>query len=623
MRINWDLVMGFKLYAQLLPRRAALLLSLLAFISLSSAVSAQYNDIRIVSERQNGGDGNGLVSSISLSGDGSLAVFSTTSTNLLNTDTNSLADVYLYTRSSGALTLVSVGTNGLAGNGASGEAIISADGSVVVFSSTASNLVSGDTNGVSDVFLYNVSSGETTLASRSSAAVIGNGASSSPSLSADGNLVVFQSDATNLVDNDTNSATDIFLKNQSGDTTTRLSLDLGGTQGDAASSHAVISADGTKAAFVSSATNLLPAPDSNGFADILIKVISSGVVTRASISSSLVAGNEASSHPALSQDGRYVAFSSLASNLVSADSNSVSDIFVHDTNTLTTTRVSLSQSGLSPNDSSTAPAISNSGRYVAFVSSASNLVNADTNNSSDIFVYDRSAQETARVSISAYGGASNGESSAPIITADGQYVGFVSIANNLVSGDNNGKVDAFQTNIECLVDLGSTTTDTDSDSVVNCSETCGNDATKTVPGICGCGVADTDTDSDGSADCNDLCDSDPAKIAQGSCGCGVADVDSNSNGVADCLDPNSSTVPSTPLIEVTGNKALVVFSGIYTGVKYRIVIKRNGHTVRTVSTRKSSYRIKNLTSGRYSLTYTISIGGVTSRSSLAKRFRIK
>ena len=172
-----------------------------------------------------------------------------------------------------------------------------------------------------------------------------------------------------------------------------------------------------------------------------------GDITRVSVDSSGAEANGGSTKPAISDDGRFVAFESGASNLVSGDTNNADDIFVHDRQTGTTTRVSIDSSGAEANGSSSSPAISADGRYVAFYSDATNLINGDTNGCGDIFVNDRQTGQTTRVSVSSSGV----EENAPppddylilSISGDGRYVAFYSDATNLVSGDTNGAADIF------------------------------------------------------------------------------------------------------------------------------------------------------------------------------------
>jgi len=161
-------------------------------------------------------------------------------------------------------------------------------------------------------------------------------------------------------------------------------------------------------------------------------------IARVSVSSAGAQTNNRSQYPALSGDGRYVAFSSPADNLVRDDTNRSEDVFVHDLVTRQTTRVSESSTGAQANKGSMLPHISADGRYVTFVSYADNLVPGDVNGVSDVFVHDLVTGETTRVSVSTAGVAANDDSSGPFISGNGRYVLFRSDASNLVPDDTNG-----------------------------------------------------------------------------------------------------------------------------------------------------------------------------------------
>src|SRR5512134_1491016 len=224
--------------------------------------------------------------------------------------------------------------------------------------------------------------------------------------------------------------------------TTRVSVSSDGTEADSSSDHAAISADGRFVAFASLASNLVP-DDTNNAADIFVHDRLTGMTERVSVDSRGRQGDGdsgligvGSPHPAISADGRFIAFPSFATNLVPRDTNGslISDIFVHDRLTGDTERVSVSSTGEQADDYSTGPAISADGRYVTFQSNASTLVPGDTNFRDDIFVHDRLTGTTERVSISSAGVEANDSSFGPDISADGQFVAFSSFANNLVPG---------------------------------------------------------------------------------------------------------------------------------------------------------------------------------------------
>ena len=337
---------------------------------------------------------------------------------------------------------VSVDSTGVEGNDISFLVSISADGRYVAFRSNASNLVAGDTNGTGDIFVHDIVTGTTTRVSVDSTGAEGDGRSNRPSISADGRYVAFQSLATNLVAGDTNGTDDIFVHDTVTSETTRVSVDSTGAEGNDLSFFASISADGRYVAFRSTSSNLV-AGDANGTADIFVHDTVTSETTRVSVDSTGAEGDGFSSRPSISADGRYVAFQSLATNLVAGDTNGSDDIFVHDTVTSETTRVSVDSTGAEGNDESFSPSISVDGRYVAFHSVATNLVAGDTNGTADIFVHDTVTGTTTRVSVDSTGAEGDNESLSPSISADGHYVAFHSVATNLVAGDTNGTDDIF------------------------------------------------------------------------------------------------------------------------------------------------------------------------------------
>jgi Tol biopolymer transport system component len=263
-----------------------------------------------------------------------------------------------------------------------------------------------------------------------------------PWISANGTRTVFHSGASNLVAGDSNNADDIFLHDSASGLTTRVSVATGGAQGDGYSSAPRISADGRYVAFLSGATNLA-AGDTNGFPDVFVHDTQSGVTTRVSGGSAGAPANGACYAPSISDDGRYVAFHSAATNLVVGDTNNSWDVFVHDRHSGITTRASVNSSGAQGSSHSAAPSLSGDGRFVAFHSNASNLIAGDTNGAWDIFVRDLQSGAVERVSRDSAGAAGNGNCADASISADGRYVAFHSAATNLVANDNNARDDAF------------------------------------------------------------------------------------------------------------------------------------------------------------------------------------
>jgi Tol biopolymer transport system component len=335
---------------------------------------------------------------------------------------------------------------------------ISADGRYVTFESGASTLVSGDTNGTYDIFVHDWQTGQTTRTSVASNGAQGDGFSDLAVISADGRYVAFRSAASNLVPDDTNSNRDIFVHDRQTGQTRRVSVASDGTQGYGDSFDCAISADGRYVSFVSGADNLV-ADDTNGHLDIFVHDLQTGQTSRVSVATDGTQGDYDSHTPTLSADGRYVAFDSQAGNLAPDDTNGCHDVFIHDRQTGETVRVSAATDGTQGDSISEYPAISGDGRYVAYRSYATNLVPGDTNGTSDIFWHDRQTGETRRVSVASDGTQGNGYSDYPSISGDGQYVGFYSYSDNLVAGDTNGAPDAFvyhwQTGVTTRISIAS------------------------------------------------------------------------------------------------------------------------------------------------------------------------
>jgi hypothetical protein len=339
-------------------------------------------------------------------------------------------------------TRVSVRSNGDQADSESNSSSISAGGRFVAFTSGASNLVPGDTNDTWDVFVHDRQTGTTSRFSLRSNGDQGNADSYSPSISAGGRFVAFTSAASNLVPGDTNDTWDVFVHDRQTGTSSRVSVRSNGDQGNLTSGGgASISADGRFVAFTSVASNLVPG-DTNAQPDVFVRDRQTGMTSRVSVASNADQGNSNSYSSSISADGRFVAFQSDASNLVTGDTNVSSDVFVHDRQTGKTSRVSVRSNGDQADHVSWAPSISADGRFVAFVSHA-HLVAGDTNDAADVFVHDRQTGRTTRVSVRSNGNQANRRSDEPSISANGRFVGFHSFASNLITGDTNDTVDVF------------------------------------------------------------------------------------------------------------------------------------------------------------------------------------
>jgi WD40-like Beta Propeller Repeat len=388
------------------------------------------------------------IQAVAISSDGRFVAFASPASNLIAGDTNGAVDVFVNDRSTGATTRVSVASDGTQANAGSFDPSISADGRFVAYWSAASNLVSGDTNGSVDVFVHDRSTGETTRASVSSAGVAGNGHSFYPSISSSGRFVAFTSEATNLVAGDTNGQTDVFVRDRDTGTTLRASVASDGSEANGLlwTLRPGISGDGSRVAFSSEATNLV-AGDTNGQVDVFVRDLGANTTVRANVSSAGAQADGSSDFdPTLSSTGRFVAFTSDATNLVPGDTNGSLDAFVRDLDLGQTTRVSLTSAGGEiPGGAGGFVDISGDGSSVAFVSNDGGVVPGDANGLWDVFV--RSGGTTRRLSLGESGAEPNASAFNPALSADGAHLAFWSAATNLVASDTNYAADVFVTSV--------------------------------------------------------------------------------------------------------------------------------------------------------------------------------
>ncbi|MBK7642573.1 MAG: PD40 domain-containing protein [Planctomycetes bacterium] len=325
-----------------------------------------------------------------VSSDARFVAFGAEATDLVPGDTNAVADIFLRDRRHATTERVSVGPGGTQANGVSVAPTVSDDGRCVAFLSSASNLVVGDTNGTFDVFVRDRETGSTQRVNVSSFGAQGNGASNSPAITRDGRYVAFTSAASNLVQGDTNGHWDAFVRDRQMGTTVLVTVASDGTQGDGDSDQPALSDDGRFVAFTSLSANLV-AGDSNGYADVFVHDLVLGTTERVSLGQSGVEGDFFSSDPDISGDGRFVAFRSQASNLLGAGVPTFGGVFVYDRLTHALEIVDTPTVGGTANAYPITTSISRDGRYVAFGSEASDLVPGDTNSSGDVFIHDRHA----------------------------------------------------------------------------------------------------------------------------------------------------------------------------------------------------------------------------------------
>jgi Tol biopolymer transport system component len=322
---------------------------------------------------------------------------------------------------------VSVGLDGAPAGGTSEFPAISGDGRYVAFSSDAANLVPGDTNDATDVFVRDLRTGRTTRASVDSRGRQADRGSTLPALSADGRFVAFESTATNLVPGDTNAGLDVFVHDVRSGLTRRASLTAKGRQAAEGGGRPSLSASGRYVAFYSTSPDLVPGPQHDA-QDAYLRDLRTGAVRRVSRGWDGSLGDGFSTPFGISDDGRRVVFESSAANLVPGDGNDMPDVFVYDDRTRRTTRVSVGPAGAEGNSYSLGGRLSGDGRYAAFGSAASDLVAGDTNGATDVFVHDLAAGETSRASVGADGGELSGDSLLTDISDDGGEVAFESVS---------------------------------------------------------------------------------------------------------------------------------------------------------------------------------------------------
>ena len=427
------------------------MLSLLVAAGFTSpaAASAPTGATTLVTKSADGGSGDFSSGHSATSQTGRYVSFTSYATNLVAGDTNDTSDVFVLDRQTGTTTRVSVASDGTQADNLSLFSDISADGNVVAFVSRATNLVELDTNLNDDVFVHDRQAGTTTRVSVATGGVEARQTSGGPAISADGRFVAFDSLAP-LTPDDTDSvdgrpavalARDVYVHDRQAGSTTRVSVPSTGV-GSGGGEAPDISLDGRFVAFSSRAANLV-AGDSNGTYDVFVRDMQSGTTTLASRATDGSQGTANSTDAVISDDGRYVAFHSRSSNLVPGDTNNAEDVFVHDRATATTTRVSRASDGTQANERSTSPDISADGRYVVFGSRASNLVAGDTNQFEDVFIHDRDHATTTRLSTATHGTQGNAPSNLADISPDGRYVAFSSQAWSLAPGDTNHFDDVF------------------------------------------------------------------------------------------------------------------------------------------------------------------------------------
>ncbi|GEM_PF-1971934 len=338
---------------------------------------------------------NGPVNMASFSANARYVVFTSAASNLVPGDTNNSWDIFLQDRRSGAITLISKGADGSPANGDSEDPAISANGNRIVFTSTAYNLVPGDTPR-QDIFMWERATGQTTLVSKGMHDTPGTRESWWPEISSNGRYVTFMSFASNLVPSDTNNAYDIFLWDSRTGNLRRINLGRGGTQANAHSWAPSISGNGQYIAYESLASNLVPG-DENRKWDVFLVNTTTGATRRVSAASGGGSGNGDSGVPSISANGQFVAFYSNSSNIAGGRAGKF-DVFLWERSTARSTLISKSITSTPSRGNSILPVISQDGQRIAFHSESPDLVTGDNDLRWDIFLWERSSGEIVRVS---------------------------------------------------------------------------------------------------------------------------------------------------------------------------------------------------------------------------------
>jgi len=411
-------------------------LIVVCLLAASSHANPQAPRTQRVSVDSAGNPANNQSERPSISDNGLHVAFASHASNLTPGDTDGVLDVFVHGRLTGLTELVSVSSTGVKGNDISASDLrsLSADGRFIAFYSFATNLVSGDTNGVEDVFLRDRQTSQTYRVSVSSGGNQANDRSFFGSVSADGQLVAFRSDADNLVPGDTNGAGDVFVHDRMTSQTTRVSVASNGSQSNSLSTNCLISSDGSAIAFMSYSTDLVPG-DTNNISDIFVHDLLTGQTERVSVDSSGGQANGNSSNdPSISADGRFISFRSDATNLVSIGIAAFINVYVHDRQTGQTRLVSVNSLGQPANQPSMLSSMSPEGGHVTFESTATNLLLNTPNGGWDCYVHDLQTGETTLVSVDSGGNPGNQISIRPSTATDARVVAFRSSASNVFPG---------------------------------------------------------------------------------------------------------------------------------------------------------------------------------------------
>ncbi len=429
-----------------MKRTLFMLMSAIAILSLLPGGSHAGNPYFLIERLSLGDDereGSGNAYRPQASENGRYVSFDSYAPNLVPGDANGTVDVFVRDTLLKTTRLVSVNPIGNEGNSWSHRSAITDDGRFIVFSSDATNFDITDTNGMQDIYMVDRINGVMLLISSSRFGGSANSWSDSPDISPGGEFVVFTSLANDIVPGDTNADVDCFIYEVATGAITRIT-DASGAE--MAGCTQVKISGGVPMVVFETAAAVIPT-DTNNQHDVYMVTVTNSNHTRISVSSGTSEPDGISWNPSISRDGRYVAFESLASNLIANDTNTVYDIFVYDTLSGNTSRVSVDSAGQETDDHSWNPHISQNGRYIVFASDATTLVPGDKNGVRDIFVHDTQTARTQRLSTDLLGSEGTDSSDYPTLSGNGEFAFYSSDAPNLVPNDLNGMADIFRVNL--------------------------------------------------------------------------------------------------------------------------------------------------------------------------------
>lgn len=436
----------------------ALGLALGAVVAFPGTAVAAGPDTGLVSVSSSGGPADAPSDRPQISGDGRWVTFDSQATNLVPGTSTKVRRVYARDLQTGATQAVSVDRSDKPSDAWSSFSWPSDDGGLVAFTSDATDLVEPATVR-RGVFVRDLTAGVTELVSVSSNGTRANRAASRPMITGSGRYVGFSSAATNLDPRATSGIEQTYVRDRLLGTTTLISVTSGGGSGNATSYRAMVSQDGRFVAFSSRANNILPG-DTNGAEDVFLRDVSLGTTTRISVASDGAQVSRGGNRPYLTPDGRFIAFNTYAA-LLPADTNGKSDVYVYDRSTGSPTRASVAADGGNGSGDSLRGFLSDNGRYVFFNSFSNNLVASDANGGrGDVFVRDLVDNATTLLSQSWYGGGSDDNSFRPVPSGDGGTVTYLSRASNLVQGDQSQSYQVYAVHRSSVAPGGDTTAPT-------------------------------------------------------------------------------------------------------------------------------------------------------------------